>query len=106
MTTDIENGVYDSDNGGFSVELDGDGTFNKVTLKESCAHAIFLGRTDTDNYTQFQDQTEFQFSFNSDGSSWMSFSKFQVSPAQSKFPFVCYVKSAVGTSVIILGLNK
>ena len=104
MTTDLATGRYDYGFGGFSVLVTGDGTFQKVKFRQDCESVILEGRTTTDDYIQQGLETEFQFSFNSDGSAWSSYSTLILHPKSGDNAIECYIKAATGTVVVLTGL--
>lgn len=102
--TDLATGRYDKGFGGFSALVIGDGTFQKVKFLADIRGVLLVGRTTTDDYTQLGNETEFQFSFNSDGSNWAPLNNLTLEPMRLGSPIECYIKAAAGTVVVLTGL--
>lgn len=102
--TDLAAGRFDAGHGGFSAVITGDDTFQKVTLRTDIREALFLAKTTVDDYARFAAATEFQFSFNSDGSNWAPLNNIILQPMRYGKPIECYVKAATGTLVTITGV--
>ena len=104
MTTDLATGRYDEGFGGFSALVTGDDTFQKVKFLTDVREVLLVGRTTADDYVQWALETEFQFSFNSDGSNWVPLNNLLLEPMRLGNPIECYIKAAAGTVVVLTGL--
>jgi len=103
MTTDLAEGRFDAGQGGFSALVTGDGTFQKVKFRTDFSTVLLAGRTTSDDYDRLKDITEFQYSFNSDGSAWTALSQLVLEPKATGVPIEVYIKAAVGTVVVLTG---